>query len=115
VSALVASLGWSSSGRCDDLLVAVSEIVANSIRHGAGRRELRVWAHSRTVTCDVGDDGPGFADALAGYRPPAQATTGGRGLWIAGQLCDALAVDRRDGRTVVRFAVTVGDDGPAGP
>ncbi len=113
LSALLSGHGWSAQERGDDLLVAVSEIVANSIRHGRGRRELRVWVHGPTVTCEVGDDGPGLADALIGYRPPAGAVAGGRGLWITEHLCDALAIGRYDGRTVVRFAVTVPGDATA--
>ena len=108
VSALIATNGWSGLDRADDLLLALSEIITNSIRHGRGRRHLRVWLHGRTVTCEVADDGHGPTDPLVGYRPPGTDTVGGRGLWIAHQLCDALAVLHRDGETVIRFAVTAG-------
>jgi anti-sigma regulatory factor (Ser/Thr protein kinase) len=99
--------GWvrSDPHRLDDLVLAFSEIVANSICHGRGRRELRIWTQEPMVVCEVSDDGPGPADPLVGYRPPADAVTGGRGLWIAQQLCDRLAVDNRDGTTRVRFAI----------
>jgi anti-sigma regulatory factor (Ser/Thr protein kinase) len=107
VSALLAAAGWAGLDRGDDLILAMCEIVTNSVRHGRGRRELRVWAHGGTVTCEVTDEGNGVADPLIGYRPPAQDVTGGRGLWIAQQLCDALTVVRRDATTVVRFAVTL--------
>jgi anti-sigma regulatory factor (Ser/Thr protein kinase) len=107
VSALLAAAGWAGLDRGDDLILAMCEIVTNSIRHGRGRRELRVWAHGGTVTCEVTDEGTGVADPLIGYRPPAQDAAGGRGLWIAQQLCDALTVVRRDATTVVRFAVTL--------
>ncbi|MGW4948007.1 anti-sigma factor RsbA family regulatory protein [Actinoplanes sp. NPDC004185] len=107
VSALLAAAGWAGLDRADDLILALCEIVTNSIRHGRGRRELRVWAQGRTVTCEVTDEGAGVADLLIGYRPPAQDLAGGRGLWIAQQLCDALTVVRRDATTVVRFAVAL--------
>ncbi|GAA3962516.1 sensor histidine kinase [Actinoplanes auranticolor] len=107
VSTLLAAAGWAGLDRGDDLILAMCEIVTNSIRHGHGRRELRVWTHDGTVTCEVTDDGHGMADPLIGYRPPAQDLAGGRGVWIAQQLCDALSIVRRDAATVVRFAVTV--------
>ena len=107
VAALLASAGWGGHERGDDLILAMCEIVTNSIRHGRGRRELRVWAGAGSVTCEVTDDGNGLDDPLLGYRPPAQDLTGGRGLWIAQQLCDALTIARRDTTTVVRFAVSL--------
>jgi anti-sigma regulatory factor (Ser/Thr protein kinase) len=113
VSAVIAAGGWSGLDRGDDLILAMSEIVTNSIRYGRGRRELRVWTDRDTVTCEVRDDGAGPADPLVGYRPPRPDTVGGRGMWIARQLCDALAVTRSGSSTVVRFAVTMLRNAPA--
>jgi anti-sigma regulatory factor (Ser/Thr protein kinase) len=107
LAALFAAHGWSGRDQGDDLVLAAAEITANSIRHGGGHRQLRVWVAGATVTCEVSDDGPGLPDPLAGYRPPVQGRPGGRGLWIAAQLCDTLAIGRRAGRTVVRFSITV--------
>jgi anti-sigma regulatory factor (Ser/Thr protein kinase) len=104
--AVLAERGWDGLDRYDDLVLAVSEVVANGIRHGAGRRQLRVWVHGGTATCEVTDEGAGVPDLLAGYRPPDRHQAGGRGLWIVGQLCDALAIERRGEATVVRFAMT---------
>jgi anti-sigma regulatory factor (Ser/Thr protein kinase) len=112
VSAIIATRGWSGLDRADDLILALSEIMTNSILHGKGRRELRVWTHSGTVTCEVSDGGDGPADPMISYRPPTTDAIGGRGLWIAQQLCDALAIARRGGTTVVRFAVTLLKDQP---
>jgi len=113
VSAVIAAGGWSRLDRGDDLILAMTEIVTNSIRYGRGRRELRVWTDRDTITCEVSDDGSGPADPLIGYRPPRPDTIGGRGMWIAQQLCDALAVTRRGDSTVVRFAVTMGGNARA--
>ena len=113
VSAVIAAGGWSGLDRGDDLILAMSEIVTNSIRYGRGRRELRVWTDRETVTCEVSDDGNGPDDPLIGYRPPRPDTIGGRGMWIAQQLCDALAITRIGSSTVVRFAVTMLKNPPA--
>jgi len=110
LATLMAAYGWSGLHRGDDLMLAMSEIAANSIRHGHEPRYLRIWVDGRRITCEVGDSGPGPEDPLLGYRPPNQALAGGRGLWIAQQLCDALAIDQRGATTVVRFAVTLHDD-----
>lgn len=113
VSAVITAGGWSGLDRGDDLILALSEIVTNSIRHGRGRRELRIWTDRETVTCEVSDDGNGPEDPLIGYRPPRPDTVGGRGMWIARQLCDALAVTRRGSSTIVRFAVKMLKNAPA--
>jgi anti-sigma regulatory factor (Ser/Thr protein kinase) len=60
-----------------------------------------------TVTCQVSDDGDGLDDPLISYRPPLPDAIGGRGLWIAHQLCDAFAIGRSDGTTVIRFTIAL--------
>ncbi|MEV4510221.1 anti-sigma factor RsbA family regulatory protein [Dactylosporangium sp. NPDC049525] len=95
--------GWDGTDRLDELLLVTSEIAANAVLHGGGRRELRVWTSAMALVCEVSDDGPGPTDPLAGYRPPDESMLGGRGMWIARQLCEALAVSRDDGWTRVRY------------
>lgn len=107
LSALLAAHGWAGSERGDDLLLVMSEIVTNSVRHGRGPRCLRAWIDGDRVVCEVTDNGDGPADLLTGYRPPSRAVTGGRGLWITRQLCDAFAVAHRDGITIARMALTL--------
>jgi anti-sigma regulatory factor (Ser/Thr protein kinase) len=107
LAALLDARGWTGTDRGQDLVLAMSEVVTNGIRHGRGRRHLRVWIDGRTVTCEVTDDGDGPADPLAGYRPPTPLSTGGRGLWISQQVCDAFGIHHHDGTTVVRFTVVL--------
>jgi anti-sigma regulatory factor (Ser/Thr protein kinase) len=87
----------------DDLLLVVTEIAVNSIVHGRPERHLKVWIDSAAITCEVTDNGDGFADPLVGYRPPAHPEHHGAGMWLAAQLSDWLATDHRDGLTRVRF------------
>lgn len=61
------------------------------------------------LLCQVDDRGPGVADALAGYRPPAGATVQGRGLWITRQLVDLLEVVPTPTGTSVRVRVRLGE------
>lgn len=108
VRAAVEAGGWLSVDRLDDLLFAVTELAGNTLRHGAGRRELRLWASPGAVVCEVTDEGPGPADPLVGYLPPAETVSGGRGLWAAQQVCDGLSLEHRAGLTRARFAVRSG-------
>ncbi|HEX6262498.1 MAG TPA: anti-sigma factor RsbA family regulatory protein, partial [Actinomycetota bacterium] len=66
------------------LSIAVNEVLMNALLHGGGEASLSMWEEGASFVCQVEDEGPGIADPLAGYRPPANRT-GGRGLWIARQ------------------------------
>ncbi len=100
-----AAEGWLPPDRLDDLVLALSEVATNGVRHGAGRRQLAVWLLDGTVVCEVTDEGGGPPDPLAGYLPPAPGATGGMGLWLSYQVCDSLAIDSSHGVTRARFAV----------
>lgn len=98
--------GWPAEQR-DGFLLAVSEVVANGLQHGRGGCQLRAWIGPSSLVCEVLDDGPGLADPFAGYaRPAGELPENGWGLWLAHQTCDTVAIGRRDGRTLVRLAVT---------
>lgn len=105
VRALVAAHGWLPAARLDDLILGVSEVATNGVRHGAGQRRLLLWGSTEAVVCEVSDEGPGPADPLVGYLPPVPGALGGMGLWLVQQICDSLSIHTADGRTRVRFAV----------
>jgi anti-anti-sigma factor len=44
-------------GRADDLVIAVHELAANAVRHGAGHGRLRVWRSDQALHCEISDDG----------------------------------------------------------
>lgn len=62
--------------RVDDLLVAVSELVNNAVRHGAGHPELRLWTEPAWIAVEVHNDGV-LADPLAGRRRPDESRGAG--------------------------------------
>src|SRR4051794_30116148 len=70
----------------DDLLIAVTEVVTNALRHGGPPRRFSAHAVEGTIVCRMHDGGHGPADPLAGYLPPDLATFSGRGMWLARQL-----------------------------
>ncbi|MEV7622519.1 anti-sigma factor RsbA family regulatory protein [Actinoplanes sp. NPDC089786] len=96
---------WLPPDRVEVLILALSELATNGIRHGGAHRELRVWLNPGAVVCEVADDGPHPPGPLAGYLPPVPGVVGGMGLWLVGQICDALSVITAGGVTRARFAL----------
>jgi anti-sigma regulatory factor (Ser/Thr protein kinase) len=90
--------------RVADLVLAVSEAAANSLRHGGGQGELRWWADDRVVVCEVRDRGH-VVEPLAGRVRPGVEQPDGRGLWIAHQVCDLVEVRSGPDGTVVRMTM----------
>lgn len=88
--------------RRGDLTIVVNEIASNSLRHGGGDGELAIWTDDGRVVCEIRDGGT-FADPLADRRPPSDDQPGGRGLWLANQLCDLVQVRSLETGTVVRL------------
>ncbi len=91
--------------RVDDVVLAVSELAANSVRHGSGAGTLRVWVSGRALVCEVEDGGHPRWDPLVGRRCPAPEQLGGRGLWVVNQICDLVQISTAGGRTTVRVSV----------
>ncbi|WP_158647528.1 sensor histidine kinase [Actinoplanes sp. ATCC 53533] len=105
VRARAAAEGWLPPDRVENLLLALSEVATNGIRHGGEQRELRVWLTDEAVVCEVTDDGTVPPGPLAGYLPPRPGVIGGMGLWLVQQLCDAMAIRTVNGLTHARFAL----------
>jgi anti-sigma regulatory factor (Ser/Thr protein kinase) len=88
-----------SDGRTRDLVLAVHELAANAVRHGAGQGRLRLWAAPDAVRCEVTDAGvPGEADAARWQAEP------GHGLWLVRRIADSASV--RSGASGTVAAVT---------
>ncbi|MDQ4105308.1 MAG: ATP-binding protein [Actinomycetota bacterium] len=74
--------------RCDDFVLAVSEVTSNALEHGVPPTAVCLWTAVASVVCQISDNGR-FTQPLAGLLP--QGNQGrGRGLWMAHQLCDQL-------------------------
>ena len=105
VRALVAAVGQQASldpGRCTDLVIAASEVAANTLRHTRGGGVVRLWSASDEVLCQFEDTGY-IADPLAGHwRTPADAA-GRQGLWLVNQLCDLAEIRTSELGTTVRL------------
>jgi anti-sigma regulatory factor (Ser/Thr protein kinase) len=88
--------------RIPDLVLAVSELAANTLRHTSDSGTVHVWRTSDRVICQVSDTGQ-ITDPLARHRIPPDQELGGQGLWLVNQICDL--VQARTGRagTITRL------------
>lgn len=103
--ALVASFAQRTSldaDRVDDIVLAVGELAANSIRHGGGRGTLRLWTEGGLLAVEVSDAGT-ITDPLAGRRPVPITARGGRGLLFVHHLADLVRIHTGPGGTAVRI------------
>lgn len=87
-----------------DLVTAAAELAANSVMHGGGRGTLRIWGENGCILVEVEDRGR-IEDPLVGRRRPDITQEGGRGLWLANQLCDLVQIRSDERRTAVRLHV----------
>jgi anti-sigma regulatory factor (Ser/Thr protein kinase) len=105
-------------GRAEDVVLAVHELAANSVRHGGGTGRLRVWKLAGSLQCQV-DDG----DLLGAAKPGASHTglgsssgqrpvnslpcVPGHGLWVVQQVADQVQslFDPRGTSIVITFGL----------
>ena len=114
--ALLAGSGALPANVRDDVLLLVTELVTNAVRHGdvgpdrMMRVELRQW--SRTVRVAVDDGGSGFATEAAGRRPDEN---GGWGLLLVDRIADRWAVTFTATGTCVWFEIHHDESPPCQP
>ncbi|MFD6952739.1 serine/threonine protein kinase [Nocardiopsis sp. TSRI0078] len=89
--------------RVDSLVVAVNELAANVVEHGAGKGTVQLWRAPGRWVCDVFDERGGLSDPLAGYRPADGVRPRGYGLWITRQTCDFLEISGTGEGSLVRL------------
>lgn len=92
-----------------DLVTAASEIAANSVTHGGGTGILRLWhGEDGQLLTEVEDRGQ-IEEPLVGRVRPDVSQEGGRGLWLANQLCDLVQIRSGAGGTTVRLHMLTRD------
>ena len=73
-----------SEDRVEDVVLAVHELAANAVCHGAGAGRLRIWKLAGSLDCEVEDGVPASGGPLPS-RP-------GHGLWLVRQVADRMRV-----------------------
>jgi anti-sigma regulatory factor (Ser/Thr protein kinase) len=92
-----------SNGALSGLLVAVTEVATNAVRHGTPPMAVRVWADDGDLVCEVADCGFWHPAELVGFLPPESASAGGFGLWGVRMLTDLVQVRTNWDGTVDRL------------
>jgi len=82
-----------------DLVLAVGELAANTLRHTSGDGIVHAWRAPGEVVCQVTDQGQ-ISDPLVGRRRPPDAS--GLGIWVVHQVCDLVELRTGPGGTVIR-------------
>lgn len=92
--------------RVADLVLAVSEVAANTVRHARSAGTLTITRDPDEIVCEVRDAGV-ITDPLAGRRTPAPGAVDGHGLWIVFQVCDQVELHSGADGTMVRMHMQV--------
>jgi anti-sigma regulatory factor (Ser/Thr protein kinase) len=95
--------------RVADLMVAASELAANSVLYGGGRGLASIWGEDGAVFVEVADAGT-ITDPMVGQQRPDPSAQSGRGLYIANQLCDRVSIDSSATGTRIRLRMETGTD-----
>lgn len=96
--------------RAADLVLAVSEVAANTLRHTPGGGKLFVWSLPGEVLCEIQDSGQ-IADPLAGRVRRGWGLAGQQGLWVVNKLCDLVEARSGTDGTTVRMHMNLGPPG----
>ena len=87
-----------------DLRMAVEEVLTQAVDYRLGPARLHVWTTDEELVVEI--DSSGLLESpFTGYLPPSTSSGAERGLWLAGQRCDLIAVREHDGHTAVRLHI----------
>ncbi|HXW86867.1 MAG TPA: ATP-binding protein [Streptosporangiaceae bacterium] len=101
VAAAAARAGLAEARRID-LVIAASEVAANTLKHTTGGGVVRVWLTDDELLCQLEDSGH-ITDPLAGYDRRSGEVPGGQGLWLVNQVCDLAEIRTSERGTTVRL------------
>jgi anti-sigma regulatory factor (Ser/Thr protein kinase) len=99
--------------RVADLVIAVSELAANTYRHTAAGGTASVWVIADELICQVQDTGH-ITEPLVGRRRRDLDVDGGQGMWVVHELCDLVEIRTGPAGTQVRVHMQLGPTAPAG-
>jgi anti-sigma regulatory factor (Ser/Thr protein kinase) len=82
-----------SGERLQGFVLAANEVVTNVVLHAGGRGRIVLWLADASAWCTVTDSGPGIPEHFQNAPDVPEAfEVGGRGIWLAYQLCDEVTM-----------------------
>lgn len=101
--------------RLQGFVLAVNEVVTNAVLHAGGTGRLLLWVAGASAWCSVTDSGPGIpARYLSAPEVPEAFEVGGRGIWLAHQLCDEVTVATGPIGTTIGLRILLATPGDTG-
>ena len=91
--------------RADDFVLAVNEVLSNSLYHAHDAGTLRIWDEPGALVCEVRDSGR-IAQPLIGREEPSTSQVGGHGIWLVNLVCDLVQVRSSEHGSTVRMKMT---------
>jgi anti-sigma regulatory factor (Ser/Thr protein kinase) len=88
--------------RSEDFMLAVNEVLSNSLQHAGEGGTLHLWHDDRGLVCEVRDHGH-IAQPLIGREEPGIGQIGGQGMWLVNLVCDLVQVRSSEGGSTVRM------------
>jgi anti-sigma regulatory factor (Ser/Thr protein kinase) len=95
-----------TESKANDLVLAVSEVAANTLRHTDSSGTLTIWHDRHEIVCEIHDEGE-ITDPQAGQRRPSADATGGHGLWLVYQVCDLVELRSDQTGTTIRMHMKI--------
>jgi len=105
-----ASAAGIPAARIRDVVLAVHELAANAVRHGAGQGRMRLWITGGGIRCEVADagarpsgsdgDGDGAGPDAGSHDAAPWPVEHGHGLWLVRKVADQASLDTGPSGTV---------------
>jgi anti-sigma regulatory factor (Ser/Thr protein kinase) len=94
--------------RADDVVIAIHELAANVVRHGAGRGRLRMWQMPGELQFQVDDGGrPASHDRAGANAADRWPYMKGHGLWLVRKVADRMSLVSGPGGTQAHVMFTL--------